>query len=115
MSVTTTDNARLTAVRHVLADYELHHSQPSPSEAAEAPAPNERQEVQSTPAPPGDWETQWNRVPAYRPVNPALLEGDRNTYNNAIERNFIRVMFGGVWLQAVSWTCRRVPENRDTD
>jgi hypothetical protein len=39
MSVTTTANARITTARHYLADYDLHHSQPSPSEASPAPAP----------------------------------------------------------------------------
>lgn len=100
MSVTTTDNARITALRHALADYELHHSQPSENEATEAPSPNAQSEPSvETPA---DWEDQWRRVPAYRPVNPDLINGDRNEFNNAIERNFIRVMFGGVWMQAVS-------------
>lgn len=42
-------------------------------------------------------------MPAYRPVNPSLIEsGGRNEFNNAIERNFIRVMFGGVWMQATA-------------
>ena len=100
MSVTTTDNARITTVRHLLADYDLHHSQPSLDESSAAPEPNfqgDRSESN-----PSDWETQWRRVPAHRPVDPSLLEGDRNTYTNNIERTFIRVMFGGVHMQAVS-------------
>lgn len=104
MSVTTTDNARITSLRHTFADYDLHHSQPSESEVAHAPAPN-NQPTNSTSLNPPDWETQWRRVPDYRPVNPEMLHGDRDTYNNAIERNFIRVMFGGVWMQAVSLVC----------
>ncbi|KAK4612710.1 hypothetical protein CLAFUR0_12723 [Fulvia fulva] len=83
MSVTTTNNAHITALRHTLADYNLHHSQPSSAEASSAPEPNA--------------QTHWRRVPAYRPANPALLdEGGRNEFNNTIERYFIRVMFGGV-------------------
>lgn len=95
MSVTTTDNARMVTVRHMLADYDLHHSQPTDSEAAPAPEPN----VPSLPPQahdndPADWERGWRRVPAYRPtVN--QLDGSRNTYQNAIEQNFVRVMFGG--------------------
>ena len=100
MSVTTTDNARITTVRHLLADYDLHHSQPSLDESSAAPEPN-FQGIRSE-SNPTDWETQWRRVPAHRPVDPSLLEGDRNTYTNNIERTFIRVMFGGVHMQAVS-------------
>lgn len=99
MSVTTTDNARINTLRHSLADYDLHHSQPSDEESRQAPAPNPQDDVIASNPP--DWESQWRRVPAYRPINPALLDGDRNHFNNAIEQNFIRVMFGGVHLQAV--------------
>ncbi|KAL9528222.1 hypothetical protein SMMN14_08409 [Sphaerulina musiva] len=105
MSVTTTDNARVTSLRHTLADYDLHHSQPSHDRASEAPSPNTRPagDSSSENSSPAEWETQWRRVPAYRPVNPSLIEsGGRNEFNNAIERNFIRVMFGGVWMQATA-------------
>lgn len=110
MSVTTTANPRVTELRHVLADYDLHHSQPLPETAGPAPAPN-AQPQSTTPNPP-DWETEWRRVPAYRPIDPSLMYGDRNHVNNEIERNFIRVMFGGVWMQSVSLqiaecVCRR--------
>lgn len=105
MSVTTTDNARVTAVRHALADYELHHSDPDPEAAAPAPAPNAHAHDDETASsnPPG-WPTDsWRRVPAYRPVRHQRDE-QRDSYNNAIERNFVRVMFGGVYTMAVS-TC----------
>lgn len=90
MSVTTTSNARVTAARHYLADYELHHSQPeSPNPA---PAPNHH--IKPSTSNPADWETEWRRVPAYRPaVN--QLDEQRNTYTSEVERNFVRVMFGG--------------------
>lgn len=98
MSVTTTDNARITEIRHVLADYDLHHSQPSEEEAQPAPEPS-AQEASIANNPP-DWETEWRRVPPYRPIQNQLDE-QRNSYNNAIEQNFIRVMFGGVFMMAV--------------
>lgn len=91
MSVTTTDNAAVVASRHYLADYDLHHSQPS--SPAPAPAPSPHPVEYSVANPPG-WEDQWRRVPAYRPIQ-SQVDEQRNTYNNAIEQNFVRVMFGG--------------------
>lgn len=95
MSVTTTDNARVTSLRHYLAEDDLHHSQPSDEQSAPAPAPDAHPPAVDAPAndPPG-WQDQWRRVPAYRPVNHQLDE-QRNTFTNEIEHNFIRVMFGG--------------------
>jgi len=95
MSVTTTDNARMVTVRHMLADYDLHHSQPADSEAAPAPETNEPSlPPQTHENDPEDWERRWRRVPAYRPtVN--QVDEQRNTYQNAVEQNFVRVMFGG--------------------
>jgi hypothetical protein len=93
MSVTTTTNARILTTANYLADYDLHHSQPSDSASSPAPAPNQHADSPSTGNPP-NWETQWNRVPAYRPVQNQLDE-QRNTYTSEIERNFVRVMFGG--------------------
>ena len=102
MSVTTTSNARILTTANYLADYDLHHSQPSSNEAAPAPAPNSRQQHsssstanQSNPANnPSGWEDQWRRVPAYRAAVDQRDE-QHETYNNEIERNFVRVMFGG--------------------
>lgn len=99
MSVTTTDNARVTAVRHLLADYELHHSQPPEGEEQPAPEPNDQRELPSDNPP--NWPTEWRRVPSYRPVQ-NQLDDQREVYNNEIEHNFIRVMFGGVWMMAAS-------------
>jgi hypothetical protein len=93
MSVTTTQNARILTTASYLADYDLHHSQPSESTSSPAPAPNHTDSALSAGNPP-NWETQWNRVPAYRPVQNQLDEA-RNTYTSEIERNFVRVMFGG--------------------
>ena len=100
MSVTTTDNARVTAVRHLLADYELHHSQPSEADERSAPEPNDQHIPLVDSNPPG-WTTDWRRVPDYRPVQ-NQLDDQREVYNNEIEHTFIRVMFGGVWMMAVS-------------
>ena len=98
MSVTTTDNARITSVRHILADYELHHSDPPEHEAEPAPPPNAHDEtVTSNPT---GWQTEWRRVPAHRPVQDQRGEM-RDSYNSAVERNFVRVMFGGVSFLAV--------------
>jgi hypothetical protein len=94
MSVTTTTNARVLTTANYLADYDLHHSQPSPSESAAAPAPNSTSAAVSSTGNPESWETQWRRVPAYRPVQNNLDEM-RTTYTSEIERNFVRVMFGG--------------------
>jgi len=97
MSVTTTDNARVTTVRHLLADYELHHSQPSDEEAAPAPAPDAHPAPADTVNPP-DWQDQYRRVPPYRPTQDQYDES-RTTANNGIEHNFIRVMFTGESLE----------------
>lgn len=110
MSVTTTANARLTATRHYLADYELHHSQPSPESAAAAPGPNETShqtltDPSTSASNPSDWETNWRRVPAYRPVVDQVDE-QRNTYTSGVERGFVRVMFGGMFLFVFTFSLR---------
>ena len=106
MSVTTTSNARVLTTASYLADYDLHHSQPSDSASSPAPAPNQHTDTSSlstgnpaNPTNPANWETQWNRVPAHRPVQNQLDE-QRNTYTSEIERNFVRVMFGGEFYPA---------------
>jgi len=108
MSVTTTSNARVLTTASYLADYDLHHSQPSESESHPAPAPNHTDSPSSSGSNsslsagnPPNWETQWNRVPAYRPVQNQLDEM-RTTYTSEIERNFVRVMFGGEFLLFLS-------------
>ena len=93
MSVTTTSNARILTTANYLADYDLHHSQPSPNHASPAPAPNAQQSSPATNTPSG-WEDSWRRVHAYRaPVD--QRDDQHDTYQNEIERNFVRVMFGG--------------------
>jgi hypothetical protein len=102
MSVTTTTNARILTTANYLADYDLHHSQPSDSASSPAPAPNQHSDSSPPNGNPANWETQWNRVPAYRPVQNQLDE-QRNTYTSEIERNFVRVMFGGEFLSSFSY------------
>ncbi|RMY91353.1 hypothetical protein D0862_09733 [Hortaea werneckii] len=101
MSVTVTDNQRITTLRHILADYELHHSQPNAEEASVAPPPNPHPASQSSSDAPIEWEDQWRRVPAYRAAN-EQLDAARNTYLSEIERNFVRVMFGGVNMMSTA-------------
>jgi len=92
MSVTTTDNARITSVRHLLADYDLHHSQPSDHDAAAVPAPDANTALPASN--PMGWEDSWRRVPAYRPTQ-NQLDDQRDVYQSQTEHNFIRIMFGG--------------------
>ncbi|KAK3677157.1 hypothetical protein LTR78_002695 [Recurvomyces mirabilis] len=102
MSVTTTDNARITSLRHALADYDLVLSQPDDDRAARAPPPDAHPLPANAPSSnPAGWEDQWRRVPAYRPMN-NQLDDQREVYSNEIEHNFIRVMFGGVWMMSTA-------------
>ena len=105
--MTTTANARMVATRHYLADYQLHHSQPE--NPISAPAPNEQKPLLEN-NPPG-WEDQWRSVPAYRPAQNQLDE-QRTTYTSEVERNFVRVMFGGTcdgamerWPELTAYRC----------
>lgn len=99
MSLTTTDNPLTYATVRLLADYDLQHSDIPEGTTPAAPNPH--------PAPanvenPPDWETNWRRVPAYRPADPEIDFEFRNTYNNNIERAFLWHMFRGVRLVSVS-------------
>lgn len=99
MSVTTTSNPLTYASAAVLRDYELSHSdsnEPLDTSLNAHPTPSSRS---SNPA---DWPTEHRRVPAYRPVNTELDQGERRVYQNPIERAFITVMFTGVFLESVS-------------
>ena len=104
MSVTTTQNPRTYGIVRTLADYELHHSkeeeeqsvnevntQPPSSEHAQRP-------LGSSPV----WETQYRRVPPYRPVDPELDFDSRNITLNRVETFFIFNMFGGISMVEVS-------------
>ncbi|KAL1656942.1 hypothetical protein SLS61_000738 [Didymella pomorum] len=97
MSVTTTSNPVTYASAAVLADYELTHSEeefdpslnvhPAPAQSSQNPA---------------DWPTEHRRVPAYRPVNTELDQGQRRVYLNGIERAFVGTMFTGVFLESTA-------------
>jgi len=92
MSMTTTVHPRPYQVSHLLADYQLTHSQET---ALDTPQP-----TQPTPS---DWPTtEHRRVPAYRAVNTTLDQRERRVYSNGAERAFVAVMFTGVFLQSVS-------------
>jgi hypothetical protein len=98
MSVTTTANPIHYNLHATLADYELHHSNATEevdTSLNRHPAP--ASETQN----PSDWPTEHRRIPAYRPVNTELDQGERRVYQNGIERAFIGVMFTGVFLQSV--------------
>lgn len=99
MSVTTTtDTARYT-IHSVLADYDLYHS--DNTEPAPPPSSHPAPVVQN----PSDWNTQYRRVPRYRPTNYELeSESPRQVFNNVPEQMFIRIMFLGVSTNAVSGT-----------
>lgn len=98
-TITTTESA--TALNgnwhsNVLADYELHHSQPQPCETG----------TQSAPVAPVDreWDTQHRRVPAYRAINRTRDQSEVRVYTSPVERVFITVMFTGLNINAVSLT-----------
>ncbi|KAH7078763.1 hypothetical protein BKA63DRAFT_250644 [Paraphoma chrysanthemicola] len=93
MSVTTTTNPTLYNLRPVLADYDLHHTESLDTSLNAHPIPAH----QDTPA---EWPTAHRRVPAYRPINTELDQGERRVYLNGIERAFVGVMFTGVFLQS---------------
>ncbi|KAF2003491.1 hypothetical protein P154DRAFT_573091 [Amniculicola lignicola CBS 123094] len=96
MSVTTTANTQTYSLRATLADYDLHHSgEPLDTSLNAHPAP-------SIPASPNPslWPNDHRRVPAHRPVNTELDQGQRRVYQNGVERAFVTVMFTGVFVEA---------------
>ncbi|KAI8660339.1 hypothetical protein NCS57_01010800 [Fusarium keratoplasticum] len=93
---------------HVLADYELHHSQPQPCEtgtqSAPVPSPIDRQ-----------WDTQHRRVPAYRAINRNRDQSEVRVYTSPVERVFITVMFTGLNINAGAAQYWRASFGRLTD
>ena len=96
MSSTTTQTLTAVSTQQILKDYELHHSGGSGS----APPPNANPPPPRVQNPP-TWDTEHHRVPPYRPVNRELDLSVRRVYTSNAERNFVSVMFTGVFLQAV--------------
>ncbi len=97
MSVTTTSTATTNVaapLRVVLADYELHKSEPpaggKPSSSLQRPTQN-----------PPDWPQDHRRMPPYRPVNRNLDRSQIMVYNNGGEHAFIQTMFFGIRLVTV--------------
>jgi len=96
MTATTTETLTAVSTQQILKDYELHHSGGSGS----APPPNANPPPPRVQNPP-TWDNEHHRVPPYRPINRELDLSVRRVYNNNAERNFVSVMFTGVFLQAV--------------
>jgi hypothetical protein len=101
MSVATTANSMLTTTLAVLADYELHHSEP------QRPAPLSSSSPTTSAHHPQDWPVDHLRVPAYRPINRNLDLDERPAGSSAVEMVFIQTMLHGVWINAVSKYCFR--------
>ncbi|KAL6705850.1 hypothetical protein ACN47E_006310 [Coniothyrium glycines] len=100
MSVTTTANPLHYSLHATLADYDLHHTEESLDTSLNPhPAPANTSSQAQTPS---DWPTEHRNIPAYRPVNTQLDQGERRVYQNGIERAFITVMFSGVFLEATA-------------
>ncbi|CAO2657353.1 Nn.00g034790.m01.CDS01 [Neocucurbitaria sp. VM-36] len=99
MSVTTTTNPIHYNLHSTLADYELHHSNATEeldTSLNQHPAPSIQTQN------PSDWPTEHRRVPAYRPVNTELDQGERRVYQNNFERVFLAVMFTGVFMESTA-------------
>lgn len=105
LTSTTETNARLRVVGYP-SDYDLHHSNNSPSPLSND---NETQnELSSTSQRPAEvnsegpeWPDHYRRIPPYRPVNRNLEQGERRVYTSGAERAFITMMFIGVRNNAV--------------
>lgn len=99
MSVTTSTNTISQSVLHLLADYELHHS-----EALVEPGIVEGQNPRSEPHSenPEWWPTDHRGVPDYRPINRNLDRELRPAGSFLMETCFIIIMLGGVAINSVS-------------
>ncbi|KAJ3549212.1 hypothetical protein NM208_g609 [Fusarium decemcellulare] len=76
----------------VLKDYELHHSQHKEDET--------RSQQTNTAPVNHQLDAPYRRVPAYRPLNRERDQSEVRVYTSSIERAFITVMFGGLYLNA---------------
>ncbi|PWO22601.1 FabG, Dehydrogenase [Pyrenophora tritici-repentis] len=95
MSVTTTANPATYNLQSVLAEYDLHHTEETHDPSLNA-HPNPNSSAQN----PSHWPTDHRRVPAYRPINTALDQGQRRVYLNTGEQVFVGIMFTGVFLES---------------
>ncbi|KAL4775910.1 hypothetical protein BDW60DRAFT_203764 [Aspergillus nidulans var. acristatus] len=96
MSSTTTTTAPTLSL---LADYELHHSTPSPSASSSSP-PQSQSPAPVQQANPVNWPTHHRRIPPYRPINRNLDFAERSAGSSVPEYIFIQAMLHGVWLNA---------------
>ncbi|KAL3437033.1 hypothetical protein BDV09DRAFT_183734 [Aspergillus tetrazonus] len=96
MSSTTTTTAPTLSL---LADYELHHSTPSPSALSSSP-PQSQSAAPVQQANPASWPTHHRRIPPYRPINRNLDFAERSAGSSVPEYIFIQSMLHGVWLNA---------------
>jgi hypothetical protein len=102
LTSTTESQARLRVVGYP-SDYEVHHSNTSPSldnETHDEPQSTSQQPVNVNSEGP-EWANHYRRIPPYRPVNRNLNQGERRVYINGAERAFITMMFLGVRNNAV--------------
>ena len=99
MSVTTSTNTVSQSVLHLLADYELHHS-----EEFVEPGVIEGQNLQPEPRAqnPEWWPTDHHRIPDHRPINRNLDREVRPVGSFFVETCFILTMLGGCAINAVS-------------
>lgn len=86
---------------HILADYDLHHSDSGPTTSLDATL-NEHLKTKSANERHLNWPRDHRRIPSYRAVNTELDQSQRRVYQNRIEQTFIGVMFTGVLLESVS-------------
>lgn len=105
LTSTTESQTRLRVVGYP-SDYEVHHSNTSPS--AHSPDNETQDELPSSSQQPTDvdregpeWANHYRRIPPYRPINRNLNQGERRVYLNGAERAFITMMFLGVRSNAV--------------
>ncbi|KAL4742672.1 hypothetical protein BDV11DRAFT_167067 [Aspergillus similis] len=96
MSSTTTTTAPTLSL---LADYELHHSTPSPSASSSSP-PQSQALPPVQQANPATWPTHHRRIPPYRPINRNLDFAERSAGSSVPEYIFVQTMLHGVWLNA---------------
>ncbi|RDW83682.1 uncharacterized protein DSM5745_04008 [Aspergillus mulundensis] len=94
-TTTTTTTTATPPTLSLLADYELHHSTPSPF-----PESQSQSQTQSQTANPPTWPTDHRRIPPYRPINRSLDFNERSAGSSVPEYIFIQVMLHGVWINA---------------
>jgi len=80
-----------------LTGYDTTNSSATPS--SNPPPSNTTGESYSNPS---TWPTDHRRVPDYRPIDRTRDPADRPNGNNGFERAFLRIMFGGLFMNATA-------------